>query len=84
MRPKEVVEPARKSLLARPSAVTGRSWRGGSILAKDLATKLDAAVTDEDTRTGDKLPDLVLTLTAKAAARGAAPTGYAESIDGVL
>ena len=50
------------------------------VLAKDFATKLDAAVTDEDPRTGDELPNLVLTLAAKVAPRISAHVGHANSI----
>jgi hypothetical protein len=50
------------------------------ILAKDLVAELDTAVTDEDARAGDELPDLVLTLAAKRAARGTTPISHAESI----
>ena len=54
------------------------------ILAKDLVAELDTAVTDEDARAVNELTDLVLTLAAKAAARGATPVRHAESICGAL
>jgi hypothetical protein len=60
--------------------VSGRSGTGQPVLAQDFLAELDAAVTDEDARAGDELSNLVLTLSAKVAAGGAAPFAHAKSI----
>jgi hypothetical protein len=84
VRPKEVSEPGETHPFAW-ALTHDPSWRGRLvILADDVAAELNAFITDEDARAGDELPHLVLTLTAKAAARGAAPIGHAESIGGVM
>jgi hypothetical protein len=55
-------------------------------LADDIHAELDAFIADEHRRTGDELPDLMLTLSAERAVKGvfgiaAARFGHGHSVD---
>ena len=69
--PYDVVVEDLADLRRRRDAVSGLHESGLALLADDVVAELDALIADEDGRSSDQLPDLMLRLAAEGAVEGA-------------